>query len=97
MIDKKRYCSSIEFVSVPRTVPYFFDHIFESKFSKTTRQKFKANIFSERVNLALSESFLTFDICRVVFENFELEKLITVRFGYGDKFGEITVNIFFFI
>ena len=43
------------------------DHFFESKFSKTTRQKFIVYIFSDRVNLALLESFLTFNICREVF------------------------------
>ena len=61
-----------------RTVPYF-DQIFESKFSKTARKKFKVNILSDRVNLALSESFLTFNICRVVFVSFDLEN----RLRYG--------------
>ena len=42
-----------------RTVPYF-DIIFETKYSKTFRQKFKANIFSDRVKLALSESYFIF-------------------------------------
>ena len=31
------------------------------------------NIFSYRVYLSLSESFLTFNICQVDFENFDLE------------------------
>ena len=40
-----------------------------------TYQKFKVNKLSDRVNLALSESYLTFNICRVVFENFDENKV----------------------
>ena len=47
------------------------------------RQKFKVNIFSDRVKAALSESFLPLNICRVVFENFDLEDSITVRVRRG--------------
>ena len=71
----------------------FFDQIFEIKFSKITRQKFKLNIFCERVDLALSESFQTFNICRVIFEHFDLENWL--RYGAdtsGDKLGRSTVN-----
>ena len=68
-----------------RTLPNYDKH-FESKFSKTSRHKFKVNIFSDRVNLALPESYLTFNICRVVYENFDLKKMTTVRIRFGDKF-----------
>ena len=34
---------------------------------KLQHANFKLNIYSNRVNFALSESFLTFNICRVVF------------------------------
>ena len=64
------YCNLTEFVSVQE--PYrTLINFWSKKFSKTTRQKFKVNIFSDRVKLALSEYFLTFNICRVVFENFD--------------------------
>ena len=61
-----------------RTVPYF-DKIFETKYSKTIRQKFKVNIFSDRVKLALSGSYFSFIFCRIVFENFDKENW----FRYG--------------
>ena len=63
-----------------RTVLYF-DQTFESKFSKTTRPKFKVNIFSDRMNLALSEYFSNFNICRVVFKNFDLKNSLWYEFG----------------
>ena len=53
------------------TVPYFSTQIFRVKILK--KQKFKVNMPCDRVSFALSESFLTFNICRVVFENFDLE------------------------
>ena len=88
-----RYCSSIEFFSVPnRTMitEQNYDQIFKSKFSKTTRQKFKINILSYRVNLALSEYSLTFNIFRVVLRILILEiDNVTIRFG--DKFDRSAV------
>ena len=51
------------------------------------------NIFSDRVNLALSESFSTFNICRVVLENFDLEiDCGTVQIRFGHKIGRNTVQ-----
>ena len=55
-----------------RTVPNF-DKIFDTKCSKTIRQKFKMNIFSDRVKLVLSESYFSFIFCRLNFENFDKE------------------------
>ena len=67
------YCSSIEFVPEPEPYHTLIKFFKDSKFSNTTRQKFMVNIFSNRVNSVLSESFLTLKICRVVLENFDLE------------------------
>ena len=64
------YSTSNKLVAVP--VPYF-NQTFKSKFSITTQQKLKFNIYSDRINLVLSESYLTFNFCRVVFENFDFK------------------------
>ena len=61
-----------------RTLPYF-DKIFKTKYSNTIRQKFKVNIFSDRVKLALSESYFIFIFWRLVFDNFYKENW----FKYG--------------
>ena len=56
-------------------------------------------MFSDKVNLVLSESFLTFNICRVVFENFDFEKLITetvrrqIQYKYNKIYGEKNVGL----
>ena len=41
---------------------------FKTNYSKTSRQKFKVNIYSYRASLALSEYNLTFNFCRRVSE-----------------------------
>ena len=61
-----------------RTVRYF-DKIFESKFSKTTRQKFKMCIHFYRTDVALSEYEFTLNFCRVVFE--KIDSNVRLRYG----------------
>ena len=61
-----------------RTVPYFYKTK-KSKFSKTTRQKFKMYIYTYRIDLALSEYDFTFNFCRVVIEKLGFK----VRLRYG--------------
>ena len=77
--SKKKACA---YTLLSSNLSPYFDQTFVSKFSKTSRHKFKVNILFDRVILALSESFFTLNICRVVFENFNLENLLqylTVR------------------
>ena len=45
-------------------------------------------MFTDRVTLALSESFLTFNIRRVVFENFDLENWCE----YGSETNSVEVQ-----
>ena len=84
-----------------RTVPYF-DKKFETKFSKNIRQKFKVNLFSDRVKLALSESYFSFIFCRLVLENFDIENwfrygMDTVRRQIRWKNITLTCTIFYFL
>ena len=70
----------------PNLYPYLNQPL-KINFSITTRQKLKANIFSYRVSLALSEYSFAFNFCRRVFEKSVFE--VWLRHGY--KFGERAV------
>ena len=47
----------------------------KSNFSKTIRQNFKVNVYSEREIFTLLENVFTIKFCRVVFEKFDLQKV----------------------
>ena len=72
------YCIFNENVSV--LVPYL-NQILELNFSITTRQILKVNMYSDRINLALSEYNFTFNFFRVVIE--KLYSKIMLRYGTG--------------
>ena len=62
------YSTAVELV--PEPCPYLTLVEF---FSKFLRQKLKVTIYSYRASLALSEFNFTFELCRVVFEKFDLK------------------------
>ena len=71
------WCNSFSEL-VPEPVPYL-NQTFRSKFSKTTRQKFKMYIHFYRTYLALSHYSFTFSFCRIVVEKFGFKFML--RYG----------------
>ena len=57
-------------------VPYL-NLTLKPSFSITTRQKLKAKLYSDRKMLTLQEYILMFNLCGVVFENFDLKVWLT--------------------
>ena len=47
----------------------------KSNFSKTIRQNFKVNVYSERAIFTLLENVFTIKFCRVIFEKFDFQKV----------------------
>ena len=57
--------------------------LWKSNFSKTNRQNFKVNVYSNRVNIALAEYTLNLKFCRVFFEKFYFQIVKPERYGNG--------------
>ena len=63
----------------------YFNQTLRSKFSKTTRHKFKMYTDFYRTGFALSEYNFNSNFCRVIFEKFGFK----VRLMYGAHTGEV--------